>query len=296
MIVGEAEVQGQVKRAYELALAAGTTGPLTNRLFRAALPTGKRVRTETAIGEGARQRLVGRRRRSRARMRSATSPTRHVVIIGAGETGELTAQALADAGRPTIFVANRRADRARSIAERFGGSVVVASTSCPTRLERGRHRRRVDVVAAPDRRRRGARSSSWRARDGRAAAARSTSPCRATSSRRAPTLAGRHAVRHRRPPGGRARATCSVRAGRGARAPRRSSRRRSSASPRWLGTLEVLPTIAALREHGDDDRRAGAGRERRPLGERVARATAQRVEAIARAVDATGCCTSRRCA
>ena len=52
MVVGEAEVQGQVKRAYEAALAARTTGPLTNQLFRAALATGKRVRTETAIGAG----------------------------------------------------------------------------------------------------------------------------------------------------------------------------------------------------------------------------------------------------
>jgi glutamyl-tRNA reductase len=52
MIVGEAEVQGQVKRAYEAALAARTTGPLTNKLFRAALATGKRVRTDTAIGAG----------------------------------------------------------------------------------------------------------------------------------------------------------------------------------------------------------------------------------------------------
>jgi glutamyl-tRNA reductase len=52
MIVGEAEVQGQVKRAYEAALAARTTGPLTNKLFRAALATGKRVRTETAISAG----------------------------------------------------------------------------------------------------------------------------------------------------------------------------------------------------------------------------------------------------
>ena len=49
MIVGEAEVQGQVKRAYERALVAGTTGPITNRLFRAALATGKRVRTETGV-------------------------------------------------------------------------------------------------------------------------------------------------------------------------------------------------------------------------------------------------------
>ena len=51
MIVGEAEIQGQIKRAYEVALATETVGPLTNHLFKAALATGKRVRTETAIGE-----------------------------------------------------------------------------------------------------------------------------------------------------------------------------------------------------------------------------------------------------
>ena len=51
MIVGEAEIQGQIKRAYEAAIAGETAGPLTNHLFKAALATGKRVRTETAIGE-----------------------------------------------------------------------------------------------------------------------------------------------------------------------------------------------------------------------------------------------------
>src|SRR5256885_3607274 len=51
MIIGEAEVQGQVKRAYELALGAGVTGPLTNRMFGAALATGKRVRSETALSQ-----------------------------------------------------------------------------------------------------------------------------------------------------------------------------------------------------------------------------------------------------
>src|SRR5919109_723057 len=51
MIVGEGEIQGQVKRAYDAALSKETVGPLTNRLFKAAIETGKRVRTETAIGE-----------------------------------------------------------------------------------------------------------------------------------------------------------------------------------------------------------------------------------------------------
>ena len=51
MIVGEAEIQGQVKRAYELALVEGATGPILNHLFRGALAGGKRARSETAIGE-----------------------------------------------------------------------------------------------------------------------------------------------------------------------------------------------------------------------------------------------------
>src|SRR5207248_11678144 len=51
MVVGEAEIQGQVKRAYEGALSSEAVGPLTSRLFKAALATGKRVRSQTAIGE-----------------------------------------------------------------------------------------------------------------------------------------------------------------------------------------------------------------------------------------------------
>jgi glutamyl-tRNA reductase len=122
MIVGEAEIQGQVRRAHEAAMAAGCSGPLTNRLFAAALTTGKRVRTETGIGS------------SRVSVPSVAVDLalnvlgglehRHVVILGAGETSELTARALADQGAGTIFVANRHADRALSLAQRFGGSVV----------------------------------------------------------------------------------------------------------------------------------------------------------------------------
>ncbi len=122
MILGEAEIQGQVKRAYEAALAAGTTGPLSNRLFAAALTAGKRVRSETGIGF------------SRVSVPSVAVDLaqdvlgdladRRVMLLGAGETSELTAQALANQGVGTIFVANRHADRALSLARRFGGSVV----------------------------------------------------------------------------------------------------------------------------------------------------------------------------
>ena len=122
MIVGEAEIQGQIRRAHEAAIEAGCTGPLSNRLFAAALTTGKRVRSETAIGA------------SRVSVPSVAVDLalsvlgelerRHVVILGAGETSELTARALAEQGAGTIFVANRHADRALSLAQRFGGSVV----------------------------------------------------------------------------------------------------------------------------------------------------------------------------
>ncbi|HEV2770845.1 MAG TPA: glutamyl-tRNA reductase [Solirubrobacteraceae bacterium] len=144
MIVGEAEVQGQVRRAYELAVRAGTTGPLTNRLFTAALAAGKRVRSETALGTGGAS--VSSVAVDLARGVMGDLDERGVVVIGAGETAELTARALGRQGVRTIFVANRHAARARALAERFGGRVlslddlplqlettdiVVASTSSP---------------------------------------------------------------------------------------------------------------------------------------------------------------------
>lgn len=122
MIVGEAEVQGQVKRAYELALVEGVTGPLTNRLFRDALASGKRVRTETGIG-----RLRVSVSSVAVELASATLgelETRRVLVIGAGENGELTAKALRERGVHTVFVANRRYDRAIGLAQRFEGHAV----------------------------------------------------------------------------------------------------------------------------------------------------------------------------
>src|SRR5437764_406614 len=122
MIVGEAEVQGQVKRAYELALVEGATGPITNRLFRDALATGKRARTETAIG---RSRVsVSSVAVELARGTLGELDSRRVLVIGAGENGELTAKALRERGVETVFVANRRYDRAVGLAQRLGGPAV----------------------------------------------------------------------------------------------------------------------------------------------------------------------------
>src|ERR1700709_240061 len=84
MVVGEAEIQGQVKRAYEAALAKDTVGPLTNRLFKAALAPGKRVRPETAIGE--RQLSLPAVAVALAKEQLGTLTGREVVIVGTGET------------------------------------------------------------------------------------------------------------------------------------------------------------------------------------------------------------------
>ena len=139
MIVGEAEIQGQVKRAYDAALAKETVGPLTNRLFKAALAAGKRVRTETAIGE--RQLSLPGVAVALAREQLGELAGREVVIIGTGETSELAARALADSGARAVFVATRRRDRAISLAKRYGGSSL-SFDELPQALERA------DIVVA----------------------------------------------------------------------------------------------------------------------------------------------------
>ena len=144
MIIGEAEIQGQVKRAYELALVEGATGPILNRLFRGALAAGKRARSETGISQtGVSVPSVAVELAQRA---LGDLASRLVLVVGAGETAELTARALAARGVEPAFIANRRYDRAIGLAQRFGGravrfeelpaqmeqaDIVVASTSSP---------------------------------------------------------------------------------------------------------------------------------------------------------------------
>ena len=144
MIIGETEIQGQVKRTYELALVEGATGPVLNRLFRAALAAGKRARAETGISE--RSMSIPSVAVELARRTLGELDDRRVLVVGAGETAELTARALATKGVEAIFIANRHYDRAIGLAERFGGhavrfedlpeeltdaDIVVTSTSSP---------------------------------------------------------------------------------------------------------------------------------------------------------------------
>jgi glutamyl-tRNA reductase len=122
MIVGEAEIQGQVKRAYELALVEGGTGPILNRLFRGALAAGGRVRDETGISE--KNVSIPSVAVELARRTLGDLTDRRVLVIGAGETAELLARALVSRGVATVFVANRHYDRAIGLAQRFEGNAV----------------------------------------------------------------------------------------------------------------------------------------------------------------------------
>jgi glutamyl-tRNA reductase len=122
MIIGEAEVQGQVKRAYELALVEGATGPILNRLFRGALTAGGRARDETGVSEKGLS--ISSVAVELAQRNLGDLAQRRVLVIGAGETSELVARALVARGVSTVFIANRRYDRAIGLAQRFGGEAV----------------------------------------------------------------------------------------------------------------------------------------------------------------------------
>jgi len=132
MILGEAEIQGQVKRAYELALVENATGPILNRLFRGALAAGGRARDETGISR--RGVSISSVAVELAQRTLGDLAERRVLVIGAGETAELVARALVARGVTTVFIANRRYDRAIGLAQRFGGRAV-RFDELPTQLE-----------------------------------------------------------------------------------------------------------------------------------------------------------------
>jgi glutamyl-tRNA reductase len=276
MIVGEAEIQGQVKRAYELALVEGGTGPILNRLFRGALAAGGRAREETGISEkGVSIPSVAV---ELARRALGDLSDRRVLVVGAGETAELVARALVTRGVRTVFVANRHYDRAIGLAQRFDGSavrfeelpeqlaeadIVVTATNSPHHIVE-----RDDLAQVMA----GRRERPLLAID--IAVPRDIEPdCREIAGVSVHDIDDVQQIVERNASG---RESEAVRA-------EQIIEAELDRFERWLAALEVVPTIAALRERGDEVvRRVLAENEGR--WETVSEADRERLEAMAKAI------------
>ena len=121
-VLGESEVLGQVKVAWDRAREEGAAGAALNLLFRHALEAGKRARTETGIARNITS--VSQAAVALAGQRLGGLAGRRVLVLGAGEMGEAMVLGLAKAGVADIAVANRTWDRAVELAERAGGRPV----------------------------------------------------------------------------------------------------------------------------------------------------------------------------
>jgi glutamyl-tRNA reductase len=143
MVLGEAEILGQLRRAHELSRAAGACGPLLDRLLRDALGAGRRARAATGIARSGVS--VSSAAVELAREALGSLAERRVMLVGAGKSSEVTARVLRSHGVGVLRVANRTHDRAAEIARTAGDAValdeleahlaasdlVVASTACP---------------------------------------------------------------------------------------------------------------------------------------------------------------------
>ncbi|AEG59885.1 glutamyl-tRNA reductase [Desulforamulus ruminis] len=122
MILGETQILGQVKRAYEMALEAGSTNVVLNTFFQQAITTGKRIRTETGIDQNPVS--IPYAAVELARQNFGSLEGRSVLVIGAGEMSELTVVNLVSNGVSSVIVSNRSYDRAVALAEKFNGTAI----------------------------------------------------------------------------------------------------------------------------------------------------------------------------
>lgn len=145
LVLGETEIVGQVKKAYQLAQSSGATGKVLNRLFQKALSVSKEVRTRSGIGRCSTS--VGSVALDLAmKIFGEDLSKRTILIIGAGKIGETTLKHLAKHGAKSIIVANRSIERALELVSKFNGEavpfseipqaltradIVVSSTSAP---------------------------------------------------------------------------------------------------------------------------------------------------------------------
>jgi len=122
MVLGETEILGQLKKAYELALQHGHTAGRLNKAFQKAFNVAKHIRTETNIQRGSIS--VGSVAVELAEKIFSTLADRDVMIIGAGDTGEKTARALLSRGARSIIVSNRSYEKALALAAELNGRAI----------------------------------------------------------------------------------------------------------------------------------------------------------------------------
>jgi glutamyl-tRNA reductase len=122
MVLGETEILGQLKKAYDTALRLRHTGALLNKAFQRAFNVAKQIRTETNIQRGSVS--VGSVAVELAERLFSSLGEHPVMVIGAGETSEKTARALLSRGARSILVSNRSHERAVELARELGGRAV----------------------------------------------------------------------------------------------------------------------------------------------------------------------------
>jgi glutamyl-tRNA reductase len=118
MVVGEAQIIGQVKESYKIACAAKSTGKVLNRLFHCAFATSKKIHTTTSLSSG-RVSVAGVAVELAMQLFAEISSAK-VVVIGAGEMGELLVRHLLHVGCENITIVNRSLKRGQSVAKRYG--------------------------------------------------------------------------------------------------------------------------------------------------------------------------------
>lgn len=122
LVIGEGQILSQVKKAYSIAREVGMTSTVLNTLFNRAIAVGKKVRTQTRIAYNAVS--VSYAAVELAKHAIGDLSTVNVLLLGAGEMSELTARHLVENGVNTVFVSNRRFERAALLADKFKGVAV----------------------------------------------------------------------------------------------------------------------------------------------------------------------------
>ena len=122
LVLGEAQIQGQIRRALDHALAAGTAGVELRRLFECAIAAGRRVRSRTAIGQGATSVPYASVELARRRLGTLSQST--VLVIGTGDVAQLAAKQLIRRGAKELLVLGRSPSRAQRFTQSYGGHAI----------------------------------------------------------------------------------------------------------------------------------------------------------------------------